>query len=189
MTVRFKKQLLREVVMRTRIIRLFILVGLIFPALASHSMAATINVTSYATDTLNGADSQCSLREAITNINNGATTYADCIPSGSYGTGDTINIPAGTYTTAIAGTGDDLNASGDYDINKSVSIVGTGASSTTINGGGLDRVFHIGPDFTRIVAASISGVTITGGYTSSNWPDGDGGGILNSASPKTSGLQ
>ena len=61
---------------------------------------ATINVTANATDTLNGADGQCSLREAITNINNGATTYTDCVPTGDYGTSDTINIPAGTYTTA-----------------------------------------------------------------------------------------
>jgi CSLREA domain-containing protein len=45
-------------------------------------MSATINVTTNATDTLNGADGQCSLREAITNINNSATTYADCAPTG-----------------------------------------------------------------------------------------------------------
>ncbi|MEK6673074.1 MAG: choice-of-anchor Q domain-containing protein [Nitrospirota bacterium] len=138
--------------------------------------AAAINVTANATDTLNGADGQCSLREAIQNINNGATTYADCVPTGAYGTSDTINIPAGTYTIAIAGAGEDLNATGDFDITKSVTITGAGAGSTTINGGALDRVFHI----TGAYTVSISGVTIQNGSPASN-----GGGIHNNSGTLT----
>jgi CSLREA domain-containing protein len=126
--------------------------------LSSPAFSATINVTANATDTLNGANGQCSLREAITNINNATGTYNDCTATGSYGTSDTINIPAGTYTTTLAGL-EDLNATGDYDILKSVSIVGAGASTTIINGGGLDKAFQIIWTYT----VSISGVTITGG--------------------------
>ncbi|HLB38251.1 MAG TPA: choice-of-anchor Q domain-containing protein [Gemmatimonadales bacterium] len=143
---------------------------------------AIITVTANASDTLDGADGQCSLREAITNINNGASIYADCAPTGGvYGDNDTISIPAGTYNTTIAGPGEDANATGDYDIlkfwfqNKSVAIVGAGAGSTTINGNGLDRVFDIDPLGTGGVVVSISGVTIAGGgadYT-------NGGGIQN----------
>ncbi len=139
---------------------------------AAVSQAATINVTANASDVLNGADAQCSLREAIQNINDGASTYADCVPAGAYGSGDTINIPAGTYTTAIAGAGENLNASGDYDINRSMALVGAGAPTTIIDGGGLDRVFHI----TGAYTVSITGVTITGGRAAgSNY---HGGGVM-----------
>jgi CSLREA domain-containing protein len=142
------------------------------------SHAATINVTASATDTLNGANSQCSLREAITNINNGATTYADCGPTGVYGTNDTINIPAGTYPITIVGGDEDSNASGDFDIKKSVTIVGAGAVTTIINGGAIDRVFDIDPTGAGGVVVSISGVTITGGDNTAS-DDRGGGGIYN----------
>jgi CSLREA domain-containing protein len=145
------------------------------PLLAPPAMSATINVTPNATDTLNGADGQCSLREAIQNINKAANAYLDCVPTGVYGTGNTINIPAGTYTTIIAGANEDFGASGDYDILRNVSIVGAGAGVTIINGNGgviNDRVFHI-PGAKTV---SISGVTITGG----NMVGGAGGCISNS---------
>ena len=146
---------------------------------ASLSHAATINVTANASDTLNGADAQCALREAIQNINDGATTYADCAPAGAYGSGDTINIPAGTYTTSIAGAGENLNASGDYDLNRSMALLGAGAPTTIINGGGLDRVFHI----TGAYTVSITGVMITGGSAAgSNYP---GGGVSNNGGTLT----
>ncbi|MBF0291666.1 MAG: VCBS repeat-containing protein [Nitrospinae bacterium] len=145
------------------------------PLLSSPAMSATINVTASATDTLNGANGQCSLREAIANINNATTTYADCPATGVYGVSNTINIPAGTYTTSIAGSNEDFGASGDYDILRNVSIVGAGANLTTVNGNGSvinDRVFHIPGAYT----VSISGVTVTGG----NIIGASGGGISNS---------
>ncbi len=46
--------------------------------------AATISVTANAPDVLNGVNASCSLREAITNINNAATTYTDCAPTDAY---------------------------------------------------------------------------------------------------------
>ncbi|MBA4372567.1 MAG: hypothetical protein C0402_06855 [Thermodesulfovibrio sp.] len=126
---------------------LFVLFVITLFAGLNTASAATINVTTTA-DELN-ANGQCSLREAITNINDGASTYSDCAPTGAYGITDTINIPVGTYTTTT----------GSYNIAQNVSIVGTGAGTTTINGGGLNRVFYI----TGAYTVSISGVTITGG--------------------------
>jgi CSLREA domain-containing protein len=140
------------------------------------SHAATINATATAPDILNGADGKCSLREAITNINNGATTYADCVPTGAYGANDAINIPAGTYTIAIPGDDEDLNATGDFDINKSVAIAGAGAETTIIDAKGIDRVLDIDTTQASGVDVSISGATITGGVSDS-WRGG--GGIYN----------
>ncbi len=141
-------------------LKAFFLVMILFTVVSSAN-AATI-VVNTVTDEQN-TNGQCSLREAITNINNGATTYSDCAPADAYGTSDTINIPAGMYTTA----------SSSYNVAANVSIVGAGAGTTIINGNSLDRVFVIGA-----YTVSISGVTITGGNTWASWAVG-GGGILN----------
>jgi hypothetical protein len=127
---------------------------------AASAQAATITVTANAPDVLNGANASCSLREAITNINNAALTYADCANTGdAYGTSDTINLPAGTYTNLILGADEFVNATGSLDILTSVTITGAGAGSTTINGWAIDRALYIGSGIT----VSISGVTITNG--------------------------
>ncbi|MCF8055842.1 MAG: right-handed parallel beta-helix repeat-containing protein [Desulfocapsa sp.] len=141
--------------------------------IASSAWAATINVTADALDVLDGTNSSCSLREAIFNINNGANTYEDCVPPNEYGTDDTINIPAGTYITAISAAPDDDNAAGDYDILRNVTIAGAGADNTIIDGNSLDRIFHI-PGSN---AVTISGVTLRNGNSAvySN----NGGAILN----------
>ncbi|MCX7771093.1 MAG: CSLREA domain-containing protein, partial [Proteobacteria bacterium] len=134
--------------------------------------AATITVTT-TTDELN-VNSQCSLREAITNINNGATIYNDCVPSGTYGESDTIIVPEGEYIISIGGIREDNNETGDFDITSSLSIVGAGAKKTIINANNKDRVFHI-----LSGTVSISGVMIKNGLIS--WPGAwnGGGGILN----------
>ena len=134
---------------------------------------ATINVTANAPDVLDGADGKCSLREAITNINNGATTYADCATTGAYGTNDKINIPAGTYTSDIS----------SFSITRSVSIVGAGAGSTIIDGARIDRVLETTPKSVDM-KVSISNVTITGGFAvsgNSTKHGTVGGGIYNSS--------
>lgn len=151
-----------------------IILSFFLASAANLSQAATINVTANAPDVLNGANASCSLREAITNINNGAATFADCANAGgAYGTGDTINLAAGTYTNTIATTNEDLNANGDLDILNNVAIVGAGAGTTFIDGGGIDRVLHLVPS-SKVV--SISGVTIQNGSATT------GGGIWNIAS-------
>jgi hypothetical protein len=106
----------------------------------------------------------CTLRAAVQQAN--ALTGA--------GT-DTINVPAGTYRLTLAGTGEDAAAQGDLDITDVVDIFGAGPELTTIDGGGLDRVFHVHAP----AAASISGVRIQGGAAvGAASPDFMGGGIF-----------
>ena len=75
-------------------------------------------------------DSDCSLREAIiaANANPGP---------------DIITLPAGTYTLTIAG--DERGRRGHRRPRHpgDLTINGAGASTTIVDGGGIDRVFHI----------------------------------------------
>ncbi len=119
----------------------------------------TINVTG----TADAAPTSCSgtgpvscptLRDAVVYANgngNGATKY------------DIINLPAGTYTLTVAGTGEAAAADGDLDINEPVNIVGAGVASTTIDGGGDpgigERIFTING-----VAVAIEELTMTNGF-------------------------
>ncbi|TWU56569.1 Cadherin domain protein [Rubripirellula tenax] len=113
---------------------------------------STITVTTY-NDIINAGDGLTSLREAI-------------IAASS---GDTIILGTGTYTVSILGTGENNSLTGDFDINKSLTISGNGAGNTIIDGGALDRVFHI-DNASAIVA--FSDVTIQNGFTT-----GNGGGV------------
>ncbi len=78
----------------------------------------------------------------------------------------TILLPPGTYTLSLDGLADDASESGDLDILRHVNLVGAGADVTTIDAGGLDRLFDV------FAELRVSGVTLTGGDTSS-----DGGAI------------
>ena len=84
---------------------------------AYNHVLATINVTTIADEDngILGGGSGISLREAI--------RYS--------GTGDTINLPAGTYTLTITGANENLGATGDLDITKNLTITGAGAAATT----------------------------------------------------------
>ncbi len=124
-----------------------------------YSAPMTFTVTK-TEDTADGAcDADCSIREAIgaANMRSGAT----------------VSIPAGNYTTTLAGASEDANATGDFDILSNVTIMGAGANSTIIDGGGLDRIFHINGLFN----VSITGVIVQNGNTDTSF--GGGGGILN----------
>ena len=137
--------------------------------LSSPAWAATIVVDETADDNPLVDNGSCSLREAIIAANTDAAVDS-CI-AGDAGA-DTITLPAGTYTLSIGGTGEDLAATGDLDINTDLTINGAGAATTTINGGALDRVFHVAGGAT----VEINNVTITNGNVT-----GEGGGILNDA--------
>jgi hypothetical protein len=109
------------------------------------------------------ASGHISLRSAIMAVND------------SGGGSNTIVLPAGTYSLTVGGPGNNESsaASGDLDIVNNVTITGAGATSTIIDRGGTDRVFHIGTS----VTVSISGVTIQHGSISTT-----GGGIANDGS-------
>src|SRR3990170_536776 len=123
--------------------------------------AANFTVTKTA-DTADGAciPSDCSLREAI--------IAANASPGA-----DTITLPAAIYILTIAGANEDAAATGDLDITGDLTINGAGAATTIIDGGDLDRVFHVKSGG----AVSISGVTIQNGSTVAI--ASDGGGIRN----------
>jgi CSLREA domain-containing protein len=107
----------------------------------------------------------CTLRAAIQEAN------------ASTGSTNSITIAFGTQPTlSIAGIDEDAAATGDLDVTRSLTIRGGGA---TVNGGGLDRVFHVlGGSLT------IHQLTITGGALAppSSFPTTDansGGAIRN----------
>ncbi len=57
-----------------------------------------------------------------------------------------INLPPGTYTLSIAGTGEDAAATGDLDITGDLTIRSNGANAvatTIVDGGNIDRIFDI----------------------------------------------
>jgi CSLREA domain-containing protein len=135
-----------------------ILAGVLLFSISLFARAATFVVTKTA-DTNDGAcDADCSLREAI--------IAANASPGP-----DVITLPAGTYTLTIAGAGEDGGATGDLDILGDLTINGAGASTTVVDGGGIDRVFHIVSAFTVV----FNNLTIQGGIANLD----NGGGLLN----------
>lgn len=100
----------------------------------------------------------CSLREAI-------------IAANDNGEADTITLGSGTYILSLAGQDEDDGATGDLDINASLTIVGAGPTERIIDADGIDRVFHID---TGVATVVISGVTIMNGSVGFS-----GGGIRN----------
>jgi len=128
---------------------------------AQVSPAVTITVNSTA-DNLTGGDGQCTLREALANVNAATdTTSGDC-PAGT-GTGDTI-----TFTfTRRAGI---RLSMGELTISRDVQIVGPPGKALYVNAAGKSRVLTIASAAT----ATISDVTLERGAVS-----GLGGGIVN----------
>jgi CSLREA domain-containing protein len=118
-------------------------------AAAPAARAAVYSPTKTADSADSACNGDCSLREAITaaNENPGA---------------DVILLPAGIYTLALAGAGEDLNATGDLDIRGELTIVGDGAGSTVIDAAGLDRVVHV---TTLAPAAELRDLTLRNGST------------------------
>ncbi len=132
--------------------------GVLLFSLSPFARGTTFVVTKTA-DTNDGVcDADCSLREAI--------IAANASPGP-----DVITLPAGTYTLTIPGTGEDAGATGDLDILGDLTINGAGASTTVVDGGGIDRVFHIVSAFTVV----FNDFTIQGGVANL----ADGGGLLN----------
>lgn len=153
----------------------FILVSLIlFTLFGSQSVAYGATITVSTTADVVADDGQCSLREAViaanTNSPSGSSS-GECV-AGTLGT-DTIVLANATYTlTGVSG--EDNSLTGDLDILPSagpVEFEGVTGGSTTINGGGVDRVLHI-----IGAAVELRNMTITGGAVI-----GNGGGIYNEA--------
>ena len=137
------------------------------PAQVAHAAPFAVNSTADAVDASPGdgvcddGAGNCTLRAAI--------MEANALPGA-----DSIHLPAlfGTttvYALTIAGTGEDAAATGDLDITSDLTITGDGQAITIIDGGSLDRVFHIFGE----APVKIARVTIRGG----NAAGGTGGGV------------
>ncbi len=74
-----------------------------------------------------------------------------------------IYIPRGNYRLALTGNNENAAATGDLDVTRAVTIIGTGAGSAVIDGGGVsgpqDRLF----DVQSAGVLNLSRVTLTGG--------------------------
>jgi predicted outer membrane repeat protein len=130
---------------------------------ASPAAGATTYQVDKTTDAFGGgctaAPNDCSVRDAIANANSTP--------------GNTVMIPAGTYTLSLPGN-DDADASGDLDPIESMNIVGAGAGTTTITANGIDRVLDFQANPSGVW--TLSGLTVTGGRNVA-----DGGGIRQKA--------
>jgi uncharacterized repeat protein (TIGR01451 family)/CSLREA domain-containing protein len=147
---------------RRKLLAGLIIVGamlLTAPALASADV--TFNVTSTADSGLgNPANTQCVSSEA------GPCTLRAAIEAADNNAGQavTINVPAGTYT--LSATNAESAGGNELEITSgpsSVSVLGAGAASTTVDANFLDRAFEIDSGAT----ATISGLTIEDGRTAS----------------------
>lgn len=141
----------------------------IFAAAVPSADAATISVNT--TDDELNADGDCSLREAVRSAN--IDTAVDTCVSGS-GSDEIIfesSAVPGVFTLSITGKGENDAVTGDLDIIGDITITGAGVIGSVIDGGGIDRVFHI-----LSGTVDISGVTIRNGGDAS---DGGGSGINN----------
>ena len=130
----------------------------------------------------NGA--QCSLRAAIQEAN--ATTDHDL-----------ITLPSGLYELTEIGPDEDNAATGDLDVTAPLTLQGSGAETTIIDGNGniannFDRVFDLYADVTITGVTiqhgkasygggmtSVGEVTISGSIVKENYALGDTGGIFN----------
>ena len=89
-------------------------------------------------------DSKLSLREAISAAN-------------AHPGPDTVVLPAGVFSIALPGSGDNANASGDFDVTDSTVFRGAGSGATVIDGRQLDRVFDVRGAGSRITAVTFQG--------------------------------
>lgn len=107
----------------------------------------TTDAISAPADCTNSGNSDCSLREAISAANADVTA--------SNASPHIIHLPAGTYAITIAGSGEDINATGDYDVTKPISIIGAGSGSTIIDANSVDRLFDVRTAGVDIALSSV----------------------------------
>jgi len=126
-----------------------LIAGALTGLLAGPAGAATITVNTDGDVIAN--DNQCSLREAVIAANTNAPV-GGCAAGDPLPIVDTIafaNLPGSpdVFFLTIPGTGEDAAATGDLDITEDVNLVGS-ADTTIVDGGQVDRVFHIFPGVT-----------------------------------------
>jgi len=93
---------------------------------------------------------------------------------------DTIVLKAKKYYLTIAGAGEDAAATGDLDISGDLTIKGVNSAQTIINGGAVDRVFHITSPF----VVKFVNLSIQNGFAAT----ANGGGLYNAGGSVTLSL-
>ncbi|HEX5848665.1 MAG TPA: choice-of-anchor Q domain-containing protein [Rubrobacter sp.] len=149
---------------------LTVIAGVASPARAQEGTTNTITVDSVK-DEINPEDGDCTLREAITSANTDRSSgdaTRECAP-GSSTDPDRIVL---SVTGAVNLTSALPTLSGN------VRIEGPGTDQLTVkrdSTAGAFRIFTVGEGS----VVSISGITISGGSSTSEFPDNRGGGIFN----------
>ena len=119
-------------------------------ALASPALPAVTFTVSKTADTNDGiCDADCSLREAV--------RAANQTPGN-----DTIALPTGVFAITMIGS-DELAGAGDFDIQDSVTIAGAGRSATFVDGGNVDRIFHVDPEGDGNIAVILRDLVVRNG--------------------------
>lgn len=161
----------------TFLVAIGVAVGLMLVlALPAGAAVFTVNDT---TDAPNSTSAVC-------DTGNHSTRNPDCTLRGAVQAADavggssTITVPAGTYALTMKPAGTDDVTSGDLNVSAAITIQGSGASGTIIDGGGsasttTDRVFNIA----RTGALTMSGVTVQHGHP----PDTQSGGGIVASGP------
>ncbi len=144
-------------------IKLFCFVASLLGSMISSAAVFNVNNFDDLVD-INPGDGIC---EATTSVGN-CTLRAAIIESNSLAGSDTIELPAGTFTLSIVGN-DDAATMGDLDLTFADLILsGAGMDVTVINGGGIDRIFHINQSHITIQDLTLqnggdSSATVSGG--------------------------
>lgn len=112
------------------------------------SHAATITVATLA-DGPPAADGVCTLREAVIASNNDIDGNG-CTAAGPYGF-DSIELAQSGTIQLVGAGGEDLSLSGDLDIHDSVTITNVSGGTVIVDGGGNDRIFHVGGGVAEVV--------------------------------------
>ena len=142
----------------------------LLPESAGVSAQTSISVTASTDELTDNGD--CSLREAIRLTNGLAVDPACGIDTGApY----TISLQSGvSYGLSIAGASENDAETGDLDVKGQVSIVLDGAGSAVIDGGNLDRIFHVHPGG----YLALTNINVINGFAPGGLSEG-GGGIRN----------
>lgn len=147
---------------------LVVLISSTLVSLATAAGAAAVTITPTVFTDGNSANGNCTLREAVIAANTDASVDACAAGAGA----DEIPLAAGTYALSIAGDGEDDAATGDLDVNESLTVIGAGATATTIDAGGGSGVFEIDPDGNLGVVATIAELKITDGAAEGSFAGG-----------------
>jgi predicted outer membrane repeat protein len=92
---------------------------------------------------------------------------------------DRIELPAGVFTLSLAGSGEDLAATGDLDVVEALEISGADEAATILDGGALDRLFDLRPELAALTFA-LRRLTLRNGLAGSFQQPG---GCLRNAAP------